>query len=154
MERFFANFFCMKRASSKKIITKKDEVPATHKEIEEIKKMISSMNVNHEHRFNLLEKRFETSDKHFETMEKRFEIIDKRFETIDKRFEEVDKRFEAVDKRFEEVNVRFDELGSRMDSHFHQLRALMEEQNSRNQSVMDAQGLILARLERLENASA
>jgi chromosome segregation ATPase len=183
----FASLSRMTEQPSNKIITKKADVPVTYNEFQELKSMISSLSINMDHKFGIMEKNFEIVDKRFDQIDKRFDQVDKRFDEVDKRFDEIDKRFDGVDKRFDEIDKRFDgvdkrfdemdkrfdeadkhfdemdkrfdkvgiqllEMDSRINSNVHSYKALMEEQNSRNQSVMDAQGLILLRLERLEGA--
>ena len=88
--------------------------------------------------------------------------MDSKFKSIDSRFKEVEVQFRSVDARFKEVDARFDKVDARFDkvdagimqilSTVHRMKALIEEQNSRNKYVLDGYEQIYRRMDRLEKA--
>ena len=70
--------------------------------------------LQHEERFDEIDRRFDAVDKRFEQIDKRFEAIDRRFEAIDKRFDQIDARFEKVDQRFDKLEEQFGEFATEL----------------------------------------
>ena len=77
--------------------------------------------LEHDKRFEVIERKLLEYDKRFEEMNKRFEAIekkllehDKRFESIERKLLEHDKRFEAIERKLLEHDKRFDEINRRI----------------------------------------
>ncbi len=94
--------------------------------------------LEHDKRFEEINKRFEAIERKLLEHDKRFEEINKRFEAIerkllehDKRFEEINKRFEAIEKKLLEHDKKFDELNRRVSRIELELGALAESFYSR-----------------------
>lgn len=132
-----------KITQKKVVVTHTKDLPVTHGDFLELKKLI--------------EMEVRASKKRFETHEKRFKAHDLRFDSIDKRFDSIDKRFEAIDKRFDSIDKRFEAMDNKMEAGFNDLKAgiqrmlvLMEEQNNRNKYVLDGHAALNERMDRLE----
>lgn len=115
-----------KKKPIRKLITKVEDVPVTHLELNAIKRQLSSIKIS----------------------------IDKRFDSVDLKFESIDKRFESLeakmDSRFMFVNARFDQL----QADIHKILVTVEEQNARNKVVMDSQAFTHFKLENLDERVA
>jgi chromosome segregation ATPase len=96
----------------------------------------------------------------FKEVDARFNGVDARFNKIDARFNEVDARFNKIDARFSEVDARFDRMEARFDrvdanihhmsSEIFRMSALMEEQNAKNNVVLEALTGLALRQTRVE----
>lgn len=151
------------------------DVPVTKVMLYEISQMLKSEitslrfeNSSHTQHFDSLDKKHLSSDARFDSIDKRLVSIDARFDSVDKKFVAIDARFDSVDKKFvavseqiaslhSEMNAKFD----RMDAKFselvasvHSLRALCEEQNARNVSVLDIYSAVYHKQNELENQVA
>lgn len=71
--------------------------------------------------------------------------IDAVHDTLDAKIDQLDAK---MDVRFSTLESK---LESKMDSHFHQLAALAEEQNARNIAVLDGLSILSNRQDRLES---
>ncbi len=56
-------------------------------------------------------------DRRFDAIEKRLDQHDKRFERIEKRLDEHDRRFDQLEKRLDEHDRHFDQLEKKLDGH-------------------------------------
>jgi predicted transcriptional regulator len=90
-------------------------------------------------------------------MESQFKEVDGRFVEVESRFQKIDSRFDEMESRFQKIDSRFDAMESRMDSRFekfaaelHYVRLLVEEQNNKNNIVLDALNNLFARQERFD----
>lgn len=109
---------------------KSDEIPVTQKQLELVKQELKS---------EITAFRLETRSG-FKDMEAEFKNVDSKFKNLDSRFESIDSRFESVDSQFKRIDARFDKLDSRfelMQSTLFGMKAMFEEQNSRNRIVLD-----------------
>lgn len=111
------------------------------------------------HRMGLMEGRLEPK------FDGRFQKIDERFEKIDQRFEKIDERFEQVDKRFDRMEVAQDKLASEvsrvytamgllrteLSAEISRVGVLVEEQNARNQVVLEGLSGLFRRQEKVES---
>jgi chromosome segregation ATPase len=141
------------------------DVPVTQGILYLVRDQLAHKIDSHDKRFASIDKRFDSIDKRFASIDKRFDSIDKRFASIDKRFDSIDKRFASIDKRFDSVDERFESLDKKIDSVKYELKAdiaavnanvsrvavLMEEQNTRNKSVIDGLLNLSNRQDRLEH---
>jgi hypothetical protein len=109
----------VKKKSLSKLITKINDVPVTHLELNGLKRQISSMNLS---------------------INKKLDSVDQRFQSIDQRFESLESK---MDSRFTFMNSRFDQL----HADIHKVLVTVEEQNARNKAVMDSQALIQYKFE-------
>ncbi len=66
-------------------------------------------------------------DKRFEEMNKRFEAIERKLLEHDKRFEEINKRFEAIERKLLEHDKRFESIEKKLLEHDRELKAIREE---------------------------
>ena len=127
----------------------------------ELKSEIRSSRSHSDSRFNTLESRFKDIDGRFNDVDARFKKIDARFNEVDARFDKVDARFKEIDARFDRVDARFAQVDARFDQvmgAIHQLTSevarigtLVEEQNSRNQIVLEALTGLYQRQDRVES---
>lgn len=106
-----------------------------------------------EARFNKIDSQFSQTDSKFSQLDSKFSQIDSKFSQIDSKFSQIDSRFNQVDSRFNQIDSRFDQ----MDSKFEQVLAevsrigvLVEEQNSRNNIVMEGLSGLWHRQQRVE----
>lgn len=153
-----------KTTKKKKIVTKSlypirraSDVPVTQGMLLETQKMVINAIKSVNTKIGSMDKKFEAIDFKIESIDKRFDSIDKRFEAIDQRFDSIDKRFEAMDKRFDSMDKRFDSIEMKIDSFIeemradrHQMKVLMETQESRNKIVLEGYEQIYFRQDRLE----
>ena len=84
-----------------------------------------------------------------------------KFAQVDSRFAQVDARFAQIDSRFDQVSVKFLQIESKLEqvlgsvhqmaSEISRMGILMEEQNSRNQIVLEGLTGLFQRQERVES---
>lgn len=115
---------------------KSDDVPATQRHLELVRQELKS-DITSFH----LEMRAG-----FQAMDARFQSIDARFKSIDARFFDIDSRFTKIDGQFLAIDARFERLESILLS----MKAMMEEQNSRNRYVLDGYNFLFDKAERSE----
>ncbi len=115
---------------------KSDDVPATQRHLELVRQELKS-DITSFH----LEMRAG-----FQAMDARFQSIDARFKSIDARFFDMDSRFTKIDGQFLAIDARFERLESILLS----MKAMMEEQNSRNRYVLDGYNFLFDKAERSE----
>ena len=115
---------------------KSDDVPATQRHLELVRQELKS-DITSFH----LEMRAG-----FQAMDARFQSIDARFKSIDARFFDMDSRFTKIDGQFLAIDARFERLESILLS----MKAMMEEQNSRNRYVLDGYNFLFDKTERSE----
>jgi predicted nuclease with TOPRIM domain len=91
-------------------------------------------------------------------MNGRFDQIDGKFAQIDGKFDQIDGRFAQIDGKFVQVDGRFDQLEAKMDEMKHELKGeisrlavLVEEQNVRNNIVLEGLSGLFHRQEKVEN---
>ena len=113
-----------------------DDVPATQRHLELVRQELKS-DITSFH----LEMRAG-----FQAMDARFQSIDARFKSIDARFFDMDSRFTKIDGQFLAIDARFERLESILLS----MKAMMEEQNSRNRYVLDGYNFLFDKAERSE----
>lgn len=110
-----------KRSTQKPV--KSDDVPCTKAHLElvrqELKSDITSLSLNMNSKFQLLESKFQNVDSKFQNIESKFLHVESRFQQMDSRFQDMDSKFE------------------KMTSVLFEMKALLEEQNSRNRVVLD-----------------
>jgi chromosome segregation ATPase len=97
-------------------------------------------------------------------MDSRFLKVDAQFKKVDARFSEIDARFKKIDARFSEIDAKLNRLEARIDeltAIVHHMAAEMtrmmvmnEEQNSRNQIVLEGLSGLYHRQERSETRMA
>lgn len=79
--------------------------------------------------------------------------MNSRFNEVDARFNQIDARFNQVDARFKEVDARFNRVDSKLEkvlSEVSRLAFIVEEQNSRNQIVLEGLSSLFHRQDRVE----
>lgn len=93
----------------------------------------------------------------FLSIDHRFDAIDSRFESIDKRFEVMENRFDAMEKRFDSLELRitsFEQLfkseSEKARAETHKFMLIIEEQNAKNNIVLDGLTSLFNRQERIE----
>lgn len=111
-----------KKKPIRRLLTKVNDVPATHMELKAIKRQLSSVQIS----------------------------MDKKFQSIDERFDSVDKRFESIDKRFDSLSSQMEAGFNRLSADIHKVLVIVEEQNARNKVVMGSQGFVQYKLENLD----
>lgn len=124
------SFSVMKKKVTKKTYPERaQDVPVTQKMLylvrDELKADIKSL----EHKINA----------RFEGQNSKFKSIDSRFESIDARFESIDARFESIDSKLEKLTAEF-----------HSMKLLIEEQNAKNNIVLDGLTSLFHRQDRVE----
>jgi hypothetical protein len=88
------------------------------KRFEEINRRFEAIEgklLEHDKRFEAIEKKLLEHDKRFESIEKKLLEHDKRLEAIERKLLEHDKRFEAIEKKLLEHDKKFEELSRRLD---------------------------------------
>jgi methyl-accepting chemotaxis protein len=127
----------------KKLSAKSKDLPATHGMLDhvrsELKADIRGLRSEMKSGFRQMDSRFEQVDSRFEQVDSRFEQIDARFEQMNSRFSQVDSRFEQIDSKLEQVLSQVSRVGT-----------LVEEQNSRNQVVLEGLTGLYRRQDRIE----
>lgn len=108
---------------------KSDDVPATQRHLELVRQELKS----------------DITSFHLE-MRAGFQAMDARFQSIDARFFDMDSRFTKIDGQFLAIDARFERLESILLS----MKAMMEEQNSRNRYVLDGYNFLFDKAERSE----
>lgn len=96
---------------------------------------------------------FKRHDAKFISLEARFKEIDARFVGIDARFVGIDARFQKIDARFDKIDARFTEQDAKFDKlggEIHRLAVLVEEQNAKNNIVLEGLRGLFDRQERVE----
>lgn len=106
-----------------------DDVPATQRHLELVRQELKS----------------DITSFHLE-MRAGFQAMDARFQSIDARFFDMDSRFTKIDGQFLAIDARFERLESILLS----MKAMMEEQNSRNRYVLDGYNFLFDKAERSE----
>ncbi len=95
---------------------KSDDIPATKGHLElvrqELKSDITSLKLS---------------------MESNFHALESKFLVIDSRFNYFDSKFEGIDAKFKDVGSKFEKIMSIL----FEMKAMLEEQNSRNRVVLD-----------------
>jgi len=76
---------------------------------------------------------FKQVDSRFEQMNARFAKIDARFSDIDARFAQIDARFLEMESRLESMTATLEKMASQMS----RMELMIEEQNTRNQVVLE-----------------
>lgn len=76
--------------------------------------------------------------------------MDKKFDYIDFKIESIDKRFDSIDKRFDSIEMKLDSFIEEMRADRHQMKVLMETQESRNKIVLEGYEQLYFRQDRLE----
>ena len=100
--------------------------------LSELKKLREDFNklfqksLEHDKRFEVIERKLLEHDKRFEEINKRFEAIERKLLEHDKRFEEINKRFEAIERKLLEHDKRFEAIESVLALHSELLRKLLE----------------------------
>jgi predicted nucleic acid-binding Zn-ribbon protein len=79
----------------------------------QILREIQATLLNHDLRFEQIDRRFEQIDQRFEHIDQRFEQIDQRFSQIDERLDRFDRRFERIEKQ---MDHRFDIVDRRLEA--------------------------------------
>ena len=90
----------------------------------------------------------------FSKIDARFKRVDARFNTIDARFDKIDARFNEIDGRFGEVDGKFHEVVAAIHGLTAQVARqgmLVEEQNARNNIVLEALTGLTQRQNRVES---
>ena len=118
--------------------------------IDSIDQTLSSMN----QRFSSVDQKFNSMDQKFSSIDQKFDSIDQKFNAVDRRFDSVDRRFDSVDRRFDSVENKIDNLSKEIKAmisiEMNKFLVLMEEQNSRNQYVLDGYTQIFDRQDKLD----
>jgi chromosome segregation ATPase len=89
----------------------------------------------------------------FSRMDAKFDLIDSRFLQIDSRFSQIDSRFSQIDAKFGEISGGFQQMNAKLEqviSESARIAMLVEEQNSRNQIVLEGLTGLWQRQERIE----
>ncbi len=94
--------------------------------LNELKKL-HEKSLEHDKRFEIIEKKLLEHDKRFEAIEKKLLEHDKRFEAIEKKLVEHDKRLEAIEKKLLEHDKRFEAIEKKLLEHDEKFREILEE---------------------------
>ncbi len=113
----------------------------------ELKEDISGLRSEMKAGFSKIDARFKRVDARFNTIDARFNTIDARFDKIDARFNEIDGRFGEVDGKFHEVVAAIHGLTAQVARQ----GMLVEEQNARNNIVLEALTGLTQRQNRVES---
>lgn len=88
-------------------------------------------------------------------MQSRFDGIDSKFESMESRFDGIDSRFVSMESRIDgKIQTTFHQLTEQihqLHSQVHRIGILVEEQNAKNNIVLDGLTSLFERQERLEN---
>lgn len=90
-------------------------------------------------------------NKKTESIDMKIGSMDKRFESIDKRFDSIDKKFESIDKRFDSMDLKLQSFIEEIRADRHQIKILVETQESRNKFVLEGYEQLYHRQDRLES---
>ena len=98
--------------------------------LEELRKLREDFNklyaksLEHDKRFEVLERKLLEHDKRFEVIEKKLLEHDKRFEAIERKLLEHDKRFEAIERKLLEHDKRFEVIERKLLEHDKRFEAI------------------------------
>lgn len=136
---------------------KSDDVPATQRHLElvrqELKSDITSFHLEMRAGFQAMDARFQSIDARFKSIDARFQATDAQLQSIDARFQSIDARFMDMESRFTKIDGQFlaiDARFERLESILLGMKAMMEEQNSRNRYVLDGYNFLFNKFERSE----
>ena len=128
---------------SKIPILKTSELPATQLMLTTLRKQIKS-------EINSLEKKL---DSKFNQVDSQFSQVESRFSQVESRFNQVESRFNQVDSKISQVESKINQVDSKIElvlAEMHRMAILVEEQNSKNNFVLDGYASLYERQDRLE----
>ncbi|RLG77060.1 MAG: hypothetical protein DRO12_03175 [Thermoprotei archaeon] len=115
------------REDFNKLYQKSLEHDRRFEEVNKRLEVIERKLLEHDRRFETIEKKLLEHDKRFEAIEKKLLEHDKRFEVIEKKLLEHDKRFEAIERKLLEHNRRFEVIEKRLEEHDRKFNEILEE---------------------------
>lgn len=120
----------MTRKNTNSSPLKSGDIPATKAHLElfrqELKSDITSLSLQ-------MDSQFKDLDSKFASIEGRFTTIDSKFTNLDSKFKNIDSKFINLDSKFKSIDSKFEKLTSVL----FEMKAILEEQNSRNRVVLD-----------------
>jgi chromosome segregation ATPase len=140
----------MKRSTDKKtdagfrFVTGSKDLPATQGMLQLVRTELKSE----------MKAGFRGIDAKLDEMNSKFSTMDAKFSDIGARFNGVEGRFNAIDAKFSRVDARFNHMDSKFEqvlSEVSRIGLLVEEQNSKNQIVLEGLTSLWQRQERIEN---
>ena len=103
--------------------------------------------------FRLIDSKFSQMDSKFSQMDSKFSRMDSKLSQMDSKFSQMDSKFSQMDSKLSQMNSKFGQTDSKFErvlSEIHRIGTLVEEQNSRNQIVLEGLTGLFQRQDRLE----